>query len=63
MKKEEMSYEQAIGELEKLVGVIEDKDAPLKGVEEEIKRAMELIEICKKELRGYEETFNKLLEE
>lgn len=56
-----MSYEEAVAELQRLVEVIESPDAPLTGVEKELKRAMELLEFCRKELDGYENEFNKIL--
>lgn len=56
-----MSYEEAVEQLQKLVEIIESPDAPLVGVEKELKRAMELLEFCRKELDGYENEFNKIL--
>ena len=61
--KEELTYEQAIQELESLVERVEDKDAPLDRIEKDIKRAMQLISFCKAQLRGYKERFSALMEE
>ncbi len=61
--KEELTYEQAIKELERLVERVEEKDAPLDRIENDIKRAMTLIAFCKQQLRGYKEKFSNLLSE
>lgn len=61
--KEEMTYEQAIAELEKLVARVEEKDAPLDRIEKDIKRAMQLIAFCKTQLRGYKERFAALMDD
>lgn len=56
-----MTYEEAVAELQQLVAVIEAPDAQIAGVAKELKRAMELLEFCRKELDGYENDFNKIL--
>lgn len=56
-----MTYEEALAELQQLIGVIEAPDAQIAGIGKELKRAMELIEFCKKELDGYEKDFNTIL--
>ena len=61
--KEEVTYEQAIKELESLVERVEEKDASLDRIESDIKRAMALIAFCKQQLRGYKEKFSNLLSE
>ena len=61
--KEELTYEQAIQELETLVERVEEKDAPLDRVEKDIKRAMQLISFCKTQLRGYKERISALMDE
>ena len=58
---EKMTYEEALEQLQKLVEVIEAPDAQIAGVEKELKKAMELLEFCRKELDGYENDFNKIL--
>ena len=61
--KEELTYEQAIQELETLVERVEEKDAPLDRIEKDIKRAMQLIAFCKTQLIGYKERFSAIMEE
>ena len=56
-----MTYEEALEQLQKLVEVIEAPDAQIAGVEKELKKAMELLEFCRKELDGYENDFDKIL--
>lgn len=56
-----MTYEEALGELQQLVAVIEAPDAHIAGVGNELKRAMELLEFCRKELDGYEKEFDTIL--
>lgn len=56
-----MTYEEALAELQQLVGVIEAPDAHIAGIGKELGRAMELLEFCRKELDGYEKDFNKIL--
>lgn len=58
-----MTYEQAMEELEALVEKVEDKNAPLNTIEKDIKRAMQLIAFCKKQLRGYKERFATLMDD
>ena len=56
-----MSYEEALAQLQELVKVIEAPDAQIAGIEKELKKAMELLEFCRKELDGYEKDFDKIL--
>lgn len=56
-----LSYEEALAQLQKLVEVIERPDAQIAGVEKELRKAMELLEFCRKELDGYEKDFNTIL--
>lgn len=60
--KEKMSYDQAVAELGNIVRMVEDPDVNIDNVEELIKRALELVSYCKKELEGYRENFSALLE-
>jgi exodeoxyribonuclease VII small subunit len=56
-----LSYEEALAQLQGLVKVIEAPDAQIAGVEKELKEAMELLELCRKELDGYEKKFDNIL--
>ena len=50
-----LSYEEALGELEKCVAVIEDPDTKLADIGKEVKKATALIEHCRKVIRDSEE--------
>ncbi len=63
MEKKDITYEQAIQQLERLVEQIESPQATLSGVEQQLKEAMELIKFCKSQLKGYQEEFDKILTE
>ncbi|MEF9931069.1 MAG: exodeoxyribonuclease VII small subunit [Bacteroidales bacterium] len=62
-RNKKMSYEEAVTELEKLVAAVEDPNATLVNIEGELKRAVELIKYCKKELKGYGDNFAKILDD
>ncbi len=59
---EKMSYNEAVAQLEEIVKKIEDPNVNLNEVEGLVKRAVELVEYCKGELKGYEEQFEKVLD-
>ncbi len=61
--KEKKSYSEALQELEELVKKIESPDTSLADIGDELKRGMELIKYCKKELKGYEDEFEKIVTE
>lgn len=63
MKEKEITYEQAIVKLEKLVEKLEQPQTTLQNVEVELKEAMELIKFCKQQLKGYENEFDNILKE
>lgn len=56
-----MSYEEALAQLQELVGAIEAPDVQIAGIEKDLKKAMQLLEYCRKELEGYEKDFEKTL--
>ncbi len=59
--KEKMSYEEAFAELERLVTGIEDPQRDLSGIENDVKRAMELIEYCRNAIRGEQEKLETII--
>lgn len=65
MKKEQekITYAEAVQKLEIVLEKIENPDLPLSEVEDEVKKAINLIKICKEELNGYEKDFDKLVKE
>ncbi len=59
--KEKMSYEEAYTELERLVTAIEDPERDLSSIENDVKRAMELIQYCKDTIRGEQEKIETII--
>ena len=59
----ETSYDKAITELEEIVNQIESEEISVDELSEKVKRASQLIRICKLKLKGTEEEVNKVLKE
>lgn len=60
-KSKELTYSQALSELEKIVAEIESEDVDVDVLAEKIKRASFLITFCKGKLRTAEEEVKKVL--
>jgi exodeoxyribonuclease VII small subunit len=58
-----VSYTEAISELETIVSEIEQGEITIDKLSEKVKRAAELIRICKSKLTATEEDVNKILGE
>jgi exodeoxyribonuclease VII small subunit len=58
-----MNYTDAFEELQQIVADIEDGEISVDELSEKVKRASELIAICKKKLTSTEEDVNKILKE
>lgn len=59
MKKEEFSYDKAMTDLENIVQKIESGDCKIDELTQEVKKAAELIMLCKKKLQSVDEDVNK----
>jgi len=59
----QLSYSQALTELEGIVSEIDSENADLDILEEKIRRAAFLIKFCKDKLRNTEEEVKKILSE
>ncbi len=57
------SYENAIKELEEIVTQIESEEISIDELSEKVKKASELIKLCKTKLFNTEEEVNKVLKE
>lgn len=57
---ENLTYEKALEELNRLVEKVEDKESSFEQIEKDVKRAMELIKFCKGELQGYKDRFEEI---
>jgi exodeoxyribonuclease VII small subunit len=62
-RNKQLSYSQALTELEGIVGGIESENADLDSLEEKIRRAAFLINFCRDRLRNTEEEVKKILSE
>lgn len=61
--KKEIPYTQAITELEEIVSSIENEDVNVDELGLKVKRAAELIKICKNKLHNTEEEVNSILKD
>ena len=59
---ENLSYRDALAEIEAIVKKIEDPKVKIEEITADVKRALLLIRYCKDELRGYKEESDKLFE-
>jgi exodeoxyribonuclease VII small subunit len=57
------TYQQAIEELESIVNEIENEEISVDDLSEKVKRASQLIRLCKTKLTKTEEEVSKVLEE
>ncbi len=62
-KSRQITYSQALTELEKIVGEMESEEIDVDVLAEKVKRAAYLIKFCKSRLRGTEEEIKKALAE
>ena len=60
---EKITYTEAFEELEQIVQEIEEGEITVDTLSEKVKRAAELIKICKKKLTSTEEDVNQILKE
>ncbi len=58
-----ISYTEAMQELEEIVQEIEQGEITIDTLSQKVKRASELIRVCKEKLSSTEEDVNKILEE
>lgn len=60
---EEIKYTEAFEELQQIVADIEDGEISVDELSVKVKRASELIKVCKKKLTSTEEDVNQILKE
>ena len=63
MAKQEVKYEQAVSELEQIVNKMENDELDIDQLSEQLKRAKELVKLCKDKLTKTDKEIKKLLEE
>lgn len=59
----QQTYSDAFAELQQIVADIEDGEISVDELSEKVKRASELIAVCKKKLTSTEEDVNQILKE
>ena len=62
MAKQEIKYEEAVGQLEAIVRRMETGELDLDSLAEELKKAQKLIKMCKDKLNKTDEEIKKMLE-
>ena len=61
MSKEEIKYEAAFAELQSIVNKMENDELDIDQLSEQLKRAQELIKLCKDKLTKTDEEIKKIL--
>lgn len=62
-KKSSVSYNEAMAEIEQILATLQRSDCDIESLADHVKRASELIEVCRKKLRKAESDVEKLFEE
>lgn len=60
-KQEELTYSDAVAELEKIIGEMEDSSVSVDVLSEKVKRASLLLQFCRNRLTSTEEEVNKII--
>ncbi len=60
-KKDSLTYKQALAELEELVIRIENPETNLENIAEEVKKALNLVKLCRDQIKGFRDETDKLL--
>lgn len=63
MAKKEIKYEEAVAQLEEIVDKMENDELDIDQLSDQLKRAKELVKLCKDKLTKTDEEFKKLLSE
>ena len=63
MAKKEFKYEEAVSELEEIVEKMENDELDIDQLSDQLKRAKELVKLCKDKLTKTDEEIKKLLED
>ena len=61
MAKKEIKYEEAVAQLEKIVDKMENDELDIDQLSDQLKRAKELVKLCKDKLTKTDEEIKKLL--
>lgn len=63
MAKKEIKYEEAVAQLEEIVDKMENDELDIDQLSEQLKRAKQLVKLCKDKLTKTDEEIKKLLSE
>ena len=63
MQKKETSYSEAIAEVEKILAKLENSTPDVDSMSAEVKRASELLQLCRKKLHDTEQSVKKAMDE
>ena len=63
MPKKEIKYEEAVAQLEKIVDKMENDELDIDQLSDQLKRAKELVKLCKDKLTKTDEEIKKVLSE
>ncbi|MDR3188529.1 MAG: exodeoxyribonuclease VII small subunit [Prevotellaceae bacterium] len=63
MAKKDLSYNEAIGEVEKILAQLESSTLDVDAMSADVKRAAELLQLCRKKLHDTELSVKKSMEE
>jgi exodeoxyribonuclease VII small subunit len=63
MAKQEITYKNAVAEIEKILGEIEEGELDVDDLTEKVKRVTELLKICKEKLYKTEIEVNNILDQ
>jgi len=62
MTKKTIKYQEAVKEIEQIIQKLEEEDLDVDQMADKVKRATELIQLCKNKLKNTEAEVNKILE-
>jgi len=62
MTKKNIKYQEAVKEIEQILQNLEEEDLDVDQMADKVKRATELIQLCKNKLKNTEAEVNKILE-
>lgn len=60
---ENLTYKEALKELEVLVAKIESPDADITNLSDDVKKALSLVKHCREQIRGFSEELDKIIEQ
>ncbi|MBI5539007.1 MAG: exodeoxyribonuclease VII small subunit [Bacteroidia bacterium] len=63
MSKKQLTYSEAIAEIESIIGKIENQELDIDELSANVKRVAELLNFCKLKLKNTEEEVQKILKE